>query len=394
MSETFLHGIETIEITEGTRPIQTVKSSVIGVVGTAPDADVAKFPLNTPVLICGNPREAALLGDTGTLKNAVDAIFDQIGGLVVVIRVEKGADDAATLTNVVGDATAGTGVHALLAAESVVKVAPRIVCAPGFTSVTTSEKVSTVVSELKGIATKMRAIVIADGPGTTRADAITYAEKNGGDRIFIVDPGVKVWDSVAEAPVVQPASARVAGMLARRDSEKGFWWSPSNQEVNGIVGVGRPVSFNMSDANSEANLLNDARVATIIQKNGYRLWGNRTGATDPMWTFLSVRRTADMIYESIEDAFLWAMDRPMSANLILDIQESVNAYLRHLKAKGAILGGTCWLDPALNSKEQLMAGKLYLDFDIEPPAPLERLSFRAQRNNGYYDELVDQVLAA
>jgi hypothetical protein len=164
--------------------------------------------------------------------------------------------------------------------------------------------------------------------------------------------------------------------------------------MNGITGVSRPIDFNLSDTNSEANLLNENEVATIIQKDGYRLWGNRTTASDPNWAFLSVRRTADMVYESIENAFLWAMDRPLSANLVLDIQESVNAYLRHLTNLGAILGGTCWMDPNLNSKEQLMAGKLYMDFDIEPPAPLEHLTFRAHRENGYYEELVNQVLAA
>ncbi len=41
-----------------------------------------------------------------------------------------------------------------------------------------------------------------------------------------------------------------------------------------------------------------------------------------------------------------------------------------------------------------MAGKLFLDFDLEPPAPLEHLAFRAHRENGYYVELVDQVLTA
>ncbi|EJS1626716.1 phage tail protein, partial [Vibrio cholerae] len=32
----FLHGAEVIEIDDGSRPIQTVKSAVIGLVGTAP----------------------------------------------------------------------------------------------------------------------------------------------------------------------------------------------------------------------------------------------------------------------------------------------------------------------------------------------------------------------
>ncbi|MDX8355554.1 hypothetical protein [Cognatiyoonia sp. IB215182] len=34
----FLHGVEVIEIDAGPRPFQTIKSSVIGILGTAPDA--------------------------------------------------------------------------------------------------------------------------------------------------------------------------------------------------------------------------------------------------------------------------------------------------------------------------------------------------------------------
>lgn len=43
----FLHGVEVLEIDSGSRVIQTVKSSVIGIVGTAPNADPGAFPLNT-----------------------------------------------------------------------------------------------------------------------------------------------------------------------------------------------------------------------------------------------------------------------------------------------------------------------------------------------------------
>ncbi|WP_028588348.1 phage tail sheath subtilisin-like domain-containing protein [Desulfocurvus vexinensis] len=394
MAEQFLHGIEVLEIDDGTRPIQTVKSSVIGVVGTAPQADAAKFPINHPVLITGSPRQAATLGAAGTLKDALDGIFDQCGAMVVVVRVEEGADAAATRSNVIGDAATMTGVHAFLGAQSEVKVTPRILCAPGFTGDRPDDAANPVVAELQGIAEKLRAVVIADGPNSSDTEAIAYREDWGSDRIYIVEPFVKVWDTTTNAVVVQPASARVAGKLAWMDNTRGFWWSPSNQVLNGIVGTARPVQFNLSDSNTAANLLNENEVTTIVHRDGYRLWGNRTTATDPQWAFLSVRRTADMIYESIEEAFLWAMDRPLSANLVLDIQESVNAYLRHLKAQGAILGGKCWLDEELNSKESLMAGKLYMDFDIEPPAPMERLTFRAHRENGYYEELVDHVLTA
>lgn len=222
MPEQFLHGIETLEILDGTRPIRTVKSSVIGVVGTAPDADAVAFPLNEPVLIMGNPREAAKLGAAGTLKSAMDGIFDQAGAMVVVVRVDEGADEAATLSNIVGDVTAMTGVHALLGAEAEVKVTPRILCAPGFTHQRPADAANPVVSELQGIAKRMRSVIIADCPANTATDAVTYREDWGSDRIYPVDPWCKVWDTVANAPVAMPASARVAGMISAQDNERGF----------------------------------------------------------------------------------------------------------------------------------------------------------------------------
>lgn len=400
MPEQFLHGVETVEVDDGIRPIQTVKSSVIGLVGTAPDAAEADWPLDEPVL-CFGPRQAATLGASGTLKDALDAIYDQAGALVVVVRVAEGADADATMSKVVGNSVDGTGVNALLAAESICHVTPRILCAPGFTSIRPEDAenpetylANPVVAELQGIADKLRSVVVADGPNTNNIDAVAYRTDWDSSRIYVVDPGCKVWDTATDTAMHQPASARVAGLISKMDNSKGFWWSPSNQAITGIVGSGRPIHFGLSDVNSEANYLNENDVATIIHQDGYRLWGNRTCSSDPLWAFLSVRRTADMIYESIEAAMLWAMDRPISAQLVLDIQDSVNAYLRHLKAMGAILGGRAWLDEELNTPDQLKAGKLFIDFDIEPPAPLEHLTFRAHREDGYYDELVADVLKA
>ena len=41
MPEYFLHGVEVIEVDDGIRPIRSVRSSVIGLIGTAPDAEPA-----------------------------------------------------------------------------------------------------------------------------------------------------------------------------------------------------------------------------------------------------------------------------------------------------------------------------------------------------------------
>lgn len=468
MSTQFLHGAEVIQIDDGIRPIQTVKTGVIGLIGTAPDANAVTFPLNTPVLLAGQQHKAADLGATGTLKDAIDGIFDQTGAMVVVVRVEDDADPAIQMGHIIGDGTLMTGVHAFRAAKAEVKVAPRILIAPGFTSLRptgvseisviaggtgyteatvaitggggsgaeataviaggvitgititkfgfgyTSEPTVTitgdgadatatatigtvanaVVAELQGIAERLRATIIADGPNTTDAAAITYREDWGSRRIYVVDPHSVVFDTDGSTLVAQPASARVAGKIAWIDAKKGFWNSPSNHILNGIVGTSRPIDFGLSDPNCVANYLNENEVATIIQEDGYRLWGNRTCASDPLWAFLSVGRTADAIYDSIERAQLWAMDRPFSSQLLLDIEGSVNAYLRELISLGAIIGGRAWIDAELNTATVLQAGRLYVDFDIEPPAPLERLTFRAHRNGDYYEELVAEVAAA
>lgn len=399
MSEDFLHGVEVLEIDTGSRTITTVKTSVIGIVGTAPNADADKFPLNTPVLVAGNRTEAAYLdtvGDGGgTLPHALDAIFDQIGAAVVVVRVEEGADDGATMTNVVGGTDVSgnyTGVQALLGAKSALGYAPRILIAPGFTHQRVEDAdnpgtylANPVASELLGIAERLRAVVIVDGPNATDEAAVAAIGDFGSARIYMVDPWVKVYRDGAY--VTEPASPRVAGLISKMDNTKGFWWSPSNQVINGISGLGRSVDWAMGDVNSRANLLNEQKVATVIHEDGYRLWGNRSASSDQKWAFLCVRRTADMINESLQVNHLWAVDRPITRTYAEDVAEGVNNYLRSLVAKGAILGGKCWPCKELNTPDQISDGKVYFDFDFTPCYPAERVVFRSILTTDYIEEV-------
>ncbi|RZG78575.1 phage tail protein [Acinetobacter sp. WCHAc060033] len=395
MSDIFLHGIQNVTIDDGARPITTVRSSAIGLIGTAPDADPLLFPLNKPILIAGSRVLAAKLGETGTLPQAIDSIFDQIGAVIVAVRVNESELETETLANVIGgvDANDGTyeGVHAFLAAENIVGIVPKILIAPGFTHTrkpavdATPALSNPVVSELIGISERLKAVIIADGPNTNDADAVAYCKDFGSKRIFVVDP--KVLKFVDGEATQEWASACVAGLIAKSDNERGWWWSPSNQEINGIVGTARAIDFVMGDANSRANLLNEANVATIIRQNGYRLWGNRTLSADSKWSFLCVVRTADMIDESLKAAHLWAVDRGITKTYVTDVIEGVNAYLRYLINIGAILGGSCWADPDLNSADQIAQGKIYFDFDFTPVYPAEHVIFRSHLVNDYIKEI-------
>ena len=504
-SETFLHGVEVIEIDNGTRPIRTVRSSVIGIIGTAPDSapatkatlsvgqpslntgltitaknvgvagnsiayhpknpntpnsplsvsvagqlivvsletnstgaivttaaqvkaaieantaaaalvDVAHigastgagmatpvprrlaltggtdeaFPLNTPVLIAGDRREAARLGVRGTLPNALDGIFDYAGAVVVVVRVEEGFDELDTMNNVIGGIDTSTGeylgVMAFLSAESEIGFTPRILCAPHFTHQRPDGYANPVVAELLGIATRLRAVIIADGPNTNDAEAIRYRGDFGSKRVYVVDPWVKVMRN--GELIDEPASARVAGVIARTDNELGFWWSPSNKDIgNGIVGTARKIDFALGDSSCRANLLNENEVTTIIRKDGFKLWGNRTCADDPKWAFLSVVRTNDMVAESILQGHMWAVDRNITKTYIDDVVNGVNAYLSRLKAIGAIIGGECYASAEFNRPEDIADGRITFEYKFTPPYPAEHIIFRAQLVNDYLEEL-------
>lgn len=497
MSESFFHGIELIEVNDGIRPITAVRTSVIGLLGTAPEAEKAAatlttglvasnnaitytadtegaagnsitvalvdpaannitlqvsctgtaisvrlatdgsgvitstatlviaainahpaasalvtaantgasngsglvaavaatalsggkddlFPLNTPVLIT-RQRQIAGIGATGTLPGALNDIYSQgVSPLIVLIRVAAGIDDAATGVNLVGqvDPVSGvrSGTFALLDSRDKLHVVPRLLVAPYFS------KLQSVANALVTQAERLKAMVIADGPNTTDEAAITYRENFDSARLYIVDPWVRVATAAGEE--VRPVSARVAGLIAKSDNERGFWWSPSNQPILGINRAARPVVWTFNDPDTQANYLNENQVATIIQETGHRLWGNRTTSMDPRWGFFSVRRIADMINESLIVAHMWAVDRNITKTYIEDVTESVNAYLRQLKGVGAILGGHCWADPELNSPAAIANGQVYFDFDFTAPYPAERITFRSQMVADYLEEIL------
>ncbi len=360
MAEEFLHGVNVIEVTSGAKTVRTAKSSVIGVIGTAPEADEQKFPLNSPVLIAGSLKEAAKLGKSGTLPSAINGIFSQIGATVVVIRVEE----RETIQNIIGGVDKETGeyqgIEAFLSSESIVHVLPRILIAPQFTHQLPEDGKNPAVAALVPIAEKLRSIIVADGPNTNDEEAIKWRKSVGSSRVYVVDPWVKVFIEGKEE--ILPPSSFVAGLIAKVDSEQGFWHSPSNKEINGIIGTSRPIDFTLGNTNCRANHLNENEVTTIIHQNGYRLWGNRTCSNDAKWTFLSVRRTADLINDSLLRAHLWAVDRNITKTYIDDVIEGVNSYLANLKAQGAIISGKCYATPELNTPANIASGNVSFVF--------------------------------
>lgn len=464
MPANFLHGVETIEILKGPRPIRQVKTAVVGLVGTAPAGAV-----NEPIIVLSE-RDAAAFGDVAisrdfTIPAALDAIFDQGAGTVIVVNVLNPAThksavtaEAVTLStvtdsaklahpyvsNVVVKDSAGTTTYVpdtdytLDAATGTITRKPGGAIASGAALevdyqhldpqlVTASDIIGTVTAagartglkalddtynrfgfnaklliapvygtlasvsaELISMAHKLRAMALIDAPiGVTVQQAVEGRGPSGSinfntssERAILCYPHLKVFDQATGAERLEGMAARLAGVICRKDMENGYWWSPSNTEIMGITGTERPITARINDPQSEANLLNENGIVTVFNSfgTGLRAWGNRSAAWPSMThprNFINVRRTADVLHESVEYSMLQFIDYPIDNGLIDAIKESVNGFIRTLIARGALIDGSCTYDPAKNPPTEIALGHLTFDITFMPPTPAERITFES-----------------
>ncbi len=470
MAANFLHGVETVEVKNGSVPITVVKSAVVGLVGTAPTG-----PVNEPTLVLSSD-DAALFGSTSggtdgfTIPQALDAIYDHGYGTIIVVNVldpavhcEAVSNEELFFTSVNGrvklahtavrdvaltdadgsayvegedytlDPAAGlitrlsngaipagsaalasyvfadpsklkageiiggvdadgeaSGLAALENCYQLFGFEPKILIAPGWCTQ------RSVAADMVARAEKLKAMALIDAPiGTTFQEAVTGRGPAGTINFAFASqyaalcyPHVKVYSADLDADALEPLSQRLAGVICKTDNDEGYWKSPSNEAIQGITGVELPLSAKIDDPQSQVNLLNEQGIVTVFNSygSGYKVWGNRSCAYPSetgMETFISVRRTKDIIDESIRYSSAQFIDRPISNPLIDAILESVNGFFRKLIGDGALLGGLAWYDTNRNAEEELKKGHLLISYKVTPPPPLERLTYETEITGEY-----------
>lgn len=483
MAANYLHGVETILIKRGPRPVTVVKAAVIGLIGLAPispeDENQSVFddtfdstftgagPDNNKPHLVLNETDAAAFGAQipgFTIPQALDAIFDQGAGTVVVVNVfdenrhlATVSDETVIITDFqaktvhpplrelvlthsggftylknihytiddfgnirfIGAAISGadnvpvatgtcvasykrldrslvtnadiigaidnnelrTGLKVFDLSRAMFGFKPRIMIAPEFS------QIPAIATELDIAAVKYGGFALIDSvEGWTRAQAL--ADRGPTGTLFNTSsyaaiglfPRLKRYDVASDSDVVYPYSPYFAGVWAATINNLGYWYSPSNKQIRGITGLERQITADVSDAQTDANILNERGIVTFYNDLGVFTWGNRSLAyplnTDPE-QFLSIRMVASVIKDSIEFSSRQYIDQPINDALIDTIVESVNSFLRDLKGRGAIIDGEAFYDPARNSVTQLAAGNLTIGFRFMAPPPLERLTYEA-----------------
>ncbi|AYG46217.1 phage tail sheath family protein [Pseudomonas sp. Leaf58] len=384
----FFHGVTVTNVDTGARNVSLPSSSIIGLVDTFTEGAGATAKAGDLVLLTNEREAVAAFGATAAITKASQAIFARSKAVIVATGVAKVVDPAAQTSGIIGGVLASgkrTGLQALLDGKSRFNAQPRLIVAPKHSAT------QAVATAMQSIAEKLRAVAIIDGPGTTDEAATTYAKSFGSKRLYMVDPGVQLWDTTSNGTVDAPASAWAAGVFAYTDSEYGFWSSPSNKEFVGITGTTRAIEYLDGDETCRANLLNNANIATIIRDDGFRLWGNRTLSSDPKWAFVTRVRTMDMVMDAILYGHKWAVDRGITSTYIRDVTEGLQAFMRDLKAQGAIINFEVYADPVLNTASQLEQGKVYWNIRFTDVPPAENPNFRIEVTNQWLTEVLDQV---
>lgn len=384
----FFHGVTVTNVDTGARNVALPSSSIIGLVDTFTEGANVSAKVGDLLLITNEREAVAAFGADAAITKACRAIYARSKAVIVASGVAKVADAAAQTSAIIGGVQANgkrTGLQALLDGKSRFNAQPRLIIAPKHSA---TLAVATAMDSVGG---KLRAMAIIDGPNTTDEAAIAYAKSFGSKRIYMADPGVQVWDTTSNSTVAAPASAWAAGVFAWTDREYGFWASPSNKEIVGITGTTRAIEYLDGDETCRANLLNNANIATIIRDDGFRLWGNRTLSSDPKWAFVTRVRTMDMVMDAILYGHKWAVDRGITSTYIRDVTEGLQAFMRDLKAQGAIINFEVYADPELNTASQLEQGKVYWNIRFTDVPPAENPNFRIEVTNQWLTEVLDQV---
>jgi uncharacterized protein len=213
----------------------------------------------------------------------------------------------------------------------------------------------------------------------------------------VVDPHQQVyWPMGVLGGVKYHLSTVALGVTAVTDNANGGTpqKSPSNEDaqINGTVLIdGTEIFLNIPQA---AEQLNGQGIVTAINVgNGWKLWGNNTGAypanTDVKDRWISVRRTFNWIGNTIIRTMWQRLDReitPKNVDLVID---TLNLWLNSLQASGVILGGRVEFRPEDNPENEVLNGKTKFHVFIAPPVPNEEIEFVLEYDISYFATLFD-----
>lgn len=270
---------------------------------------------------------------TGDAQHRPLAVTDAVPGVA-------GNDGTrGTATELIGSASAKTGMHALLDVDLF-----NILCLPE-TFELADDQAASVIQNAAALCESRRAFLIADVPaGKTLDNVATWIngvlQSRNAATYF---PAVKIADPLDQfrARPMAP-SGTLAGVYSRTDSERGVWKAPAGTDatLKGVAQIALPLN------DLENGRINQKGVNALRNFPAYGsiAWGARTlkgaDAQADEYKYVPVRRLALMIEESLYRGTQWVVFEPNDEPLWAQIRLNLGAFMNGLFRQGAFQGAS------------------------------------------------------
>ena len=359
MPGTFTHpGTYREEVPSGARSIQAAPTSICVFVGRT-----ARGPLAvdgpTPVRSFDEfERDYGGWHPGLSLPHAVHSFFSNGGrhALIARLRASQGSvtdppDDSGeggplSHADYLGDAEAGSGLHALRRTELF-----NLLCVPP--DVPDGDTSPVVYQAALALCVEHRAMLLVDPPAAwsdansiahDHAAAVTALGLSGraARNAALYFPRLLQHEAGSASPVVRVPCGAVAGVMARTDGSRGVWKAPAGAEA----GLREVVDLAVHLADAEIADLNPCGVTALrrLVTGQCVIWGARTlGAADAAeveYKYVPVRRTALHIEHSVVRGIAWAVFEPNGETLWAQLSLRVGAFLHSMFRQGAFQGST------------------------------------------------------
>ncbi len=326
-------GVYVEEIPSGVRTIAGVATSITAFVGKTESG-----PVNEPTTIYNFGEYERIFGGLwaeSKMGFAVRDFYMNGGGQAIIVSLGNG-----TLTDAdyKGSQASKTGIYALEKADLF-----NLMCIPPYDA---NDNVgSTVIGEAAVYCEKRRAFLIVDPPSswnskqTAKTGFATLGTGSKNAAVFF--PRLSQPNPLKnnQMETFAPCGA-IAGVISRIDTNRGIWKAPAGLEaiLKGVPGI----SVNLTD--DENGELNKMGINCLRSKPpaGRIIWGARTLKGDDQlaseWKYISIRRTALYIEESLFRGNQWVVFEPNDEPLWAQIRLNVGSFMHNLFRQGAFQG--------------------------------------------------------
>lgn len=333
-------------------------------------------------------------GDTAMkLDKDYTVLFNNDGTMNIILLDGGAGDGAASLTvsgklldaskvtdaDIVGGvdiaAEKETGMEVIRQISPKLAMTPGILLAPRFSrSAVVAAAIQAKTKEINGV---FKAVCIVD-IDSTETGAQKYTDvKQTKERQAVNDPNTyAVWPFAKAGDVVYSGSTLAGALTAYTDAVNNDIpnVSPSNKTLS-ISAACLPDGTEVILDQDQANTINSFGVATFLNVNGFRLWGNNTAAypgnSDPKDRWFSVRRFLTWAGNTFILTYFQKVDSPANRRLIESIVDSENIRGHSFVARGVCARYEITFLEDENPTTDLMNGKITFHQYITPFPPAE-----------------------